>query len=63
MLEFRSAGNKERCCNAVLDLLQNELTVGMAILENEGYDKSQAGYQPENNELCCVCLDDNEYAW
>lgn len=48
---------------AIIDLLQNELTVGMAILENEGYDKSQAGYQPENNELCCVCLDDNEYAW
>lgn len=48
---------------AIIDLLRNGLTVGMTILENEGYDKSQAEYQPDNNELYCVCLDDNEYAW
>ena len=48
---------------AIIDLIKNGLTVGMAIIENEGYDKSQTEYNPEYNELCCVCLDDNEYAW
>lgn len=47
----------------IIDLIRNGLTVGMAILESEGYDKSQTDYQLEKNELYCICLDDNEYAW
>lgn len=48
---------------AIIDLSENNLTVGMAVIETEGYDKSQVSYDPGYNELCCVCLDDNEFAW
>lgn len=48
---------------AIIDLLKNGLTVGMAIIESEGYDKSQLVYDSQGNELYCVCLDDNEFAW
>lgn len=48
---------------AIIDLLKHGLNVGMAIIESEGYDKSQLCYEPQHNELCCVCLDDNEFEW
>lgn len=48
---------------AIIDLIRNNLTVGMAVIETEGYDKSQVSYDAGYNELCCVCLDDNEFAW
>lgn len=48
---------------AIMNLMREGLTVGMAIIETEGYDKSQLKYDAKRNELYCICLDDNEFAW
>lgn len=43
----------------VLDLLDNQYMVGIAVVENEGYRMDRTQYDEEKNVLYCVCLDEN----
>lgn len=47
---------------AIIDLQSQGYTVGMAIVENEGYNV-KGEYKERNNKLSCICLNDKEFDW
>lgn len=47
---------------AVMNLLQDGIKAGIVVTDNQGYEFSEA-YKKENEELYCLCLDDNEFNW
>ena len=62
---FSSQGSKAMDAGVLLTLMElsKDYTVAMAIVENEGYNKESTVYSEANNELCCICLNDNEFEW
>ena len=48
---------------AILDLMKNKYKVGIAVIENEGYEMDKKRYEQKNNRLCCVCLDQDVFEW
>jgi hypothetical protein len=47
---------------AIMDLQNQGYTIGMAIVENEGYNVL-GDYNEQNNKLSCICLNDKEFDW
>ena len=45
----------------VLSLTKCSIKAGIVVIENNGYHTSE--YSRENEDLYCLCLDDNEFDW
>ena len=47
---------------AVMRLLQESITAGIVVVENQGYQFEEV-YAESDNKLYCLCLDENEFGW
>ncbi len=46
----------------ILSLEKEYIKAGVVIVENKGYSPKQT-YNGDNEELCCICLDNSEFDW
>lgn len=47
---------------SVMTLLQNELKVGIVVVDNKGYEVEKDDiYDKQKDEICCVCLDYSKF--